>query len=226
MISLPSIFFPYFLQLAVERAAINRSTSIARLSLNATLPLLASDLSRCCAEALSELLDFDAVTPQNSASRKLLEASLQNFYRAESFLPQQVLVTSTPVFSYTANAYFGVVKSFFALIVVLAFLVPLGRFVRVAVWEREVGLADALRAAGIPMAPLLWAWPCVYAGVICSAGILCGILIGTTIFSGGSTFILVLLFILFGLCCVAWGMVLMAVCSRTKTASLGGMLSW
>jgi len=114
------------LQLAVDRAAINRSTALKRLGLNATLPLLANDLSRCCPEAAKELAVFDALTPQNSPARFALESTLQSFYTAESFMPQQVFITSTPVRAYKSNGFFSAVRSFLALFVVLGFLFPLG----------------------------------------------------------------------------------------------------
>ena len=214
------------MQLAVDRAAINRTTPATRLALNATLPLLAQDLSRCCVAAAAELAAFDATTPQGAPARAALERALQAFYAAEAFLPQEVRLASAPVRAYTSAGFFAAVRSFLALFVVLAFLVPLGRFVRVAVWEREAGLVDALRTAGVPRAPLIWAWPCVYAGVFCASALLCAALFGTTVFAGGSVSLLVALFGLFALCCVAWGMVLAAACTRTKTATLGGVLSW
>lgn len=128
--------------------------------------------------------------------------------------------------AYTSNAFFGTIRSFVALFVVLAGLVPLGRFLRVAVWEREAGLVSALRTAGVPRAPLIWAWPCFYAVAFSVSGILCAALLSATIFAGGSFTVLLLVFVLFGLCCTAWGLALTAVCSRAKTATLGGVISW
>jgi ABC-type multidrug transport system fused ATPase/permease subunit len=130
-----------------------------------------------------------------------------------------------PARAYATNGFFGAMHSFVPLFVILAYLLPLGRFVRVAVWEKEAGLVDALRSAGVPRAPLVLAWPAFYTCVFSLTGLLAAAL-STALFQGGDFSLLLVLFLLYGFCSVAWGMVAVALFSRAKTATLGGVIAW
>jgi ATP-binding cassette, subfamily A (ABC1), member 3 len=213
-------------QLAVDRAAINRSTSSSRLGLNATLQLLLADLDRCCPPAALELRQYDSVTPQDDPSRTSLSLALQTFYRAEAMVPQEVVVTSMPVRANSSNGFFKAMHSFVPLFIILAYIFPLGRFVRVAVWEKEAGLVDSLRAAGVSRVSLILSWPAVYAVMFSAVALLAAALGIGTLFSGGDFSLLFLMFMLYGFCCTAWGVLVIALTRSAKTATLVGTLSW
>ena len=126
------------------------------------------------------------------------DAEAAAFLQARSYAPQRVAITSFPATGYSFSVFYAAVEQVFGLFFVLSFFLPVFRFVRGVVAEKEQGQAELLATMGLRPGALLASWVVVYMVefTISAAGVT---LITTfTVFRHTDTLFIFALFVLFG----------------------------
>eukprot|EP00924_Labyrinthula_sp_SR-Ha-C_P011713 maker-scaffold_17-snap-gene-6.71-mRNA-1 protein AED:0.02 eAED:0.02 QI:0/0.33/0.25/1/0.66/0.5/4/146/1967 len=139
--------------------------------------------------------------------------SQEEFSRTrELFEPANVAALPFPIPEYTQDVFFVVNAQLFPLIFVIMYLSPASQIVSVIVLEKEVRAREMLRLMGVPDYKIIFSWYLVYVVFFFFLGMLIASFGGsifpeTTDAAGGFSWVLVVIFFLFGMTTTAFSFV-------------------
>ena len=226
------------LQLAVDRAIINRSAPFSLASDSS----LTSAFSRAMGALmknpspfymeLGKLSELAYSQPPTSASLaaatrlSALSEELKKFMKAESFAPQQVSVVPFPTSAYRQNAFYGLVQGVLSLFVTLSFLFPVSRLIKAIVSEKEYKQKEGMLQMGLSGAALNLSWVITYFFIFALIALGCTILTHATFFSRTDFGIVFFTFLGFGWSTTAWCFLISTFFTSAKTATSAGVATF
>ena len=143
----------------------------------------------------------------------------------ERYAPQPPAVAAFPVREYPYDEFFGYVESIFALAYLLAFLYPVAQLISALVTEKELRMREYMKITGISESQVILSWYVTYSAYFFVLSILITIM-SISLFPGttrkGGLVLVWLLFLLFGLCTLAFCFLISSLFAKSRTASIAG----
>ena len=222
-------FLPSFstLQLEVDRFILNSSApAFTALDVDAE------------SFALKKLAPMAAVMPQIAAEIKAITAAAQtnplgaaaslssflSWMGSERFAPNSLSFVAFPIVGFESNGFYAVVQNIFPFFFVLTQLFPVAMLLRGLVSEKELRLREALKMMGVDSAALSFSWIAQYVLIFFIQAILIAAIGGGTMFKSSDFGASFLLFFLFGVSSVAFIVFISVFFTRTKLATIVGIL--
>jgi ABC-type multidrug transport system ATPase subunit len=226
------------LQLAVDRAIINRSAPFSLASDSS----LTSAFSRAMGALmtnpspfymeLGKLSELAYSNPPTSASiaaasrLSTISNELKKFMRAESYAPQQISLVPFPTSAYRQNSFYGLVQGVLSLFVTLSFLFPVSRLIKAIVSEKEYKQKEGMLQMGLSGAALNLSWVITYFFIFALIALGCTILTHATFFARTDFGVVFFTFLGFGWSTTAWCFLISTFFTSAKTATSAGVATF
>jgi ABC-type multidrug transport system ATPase subunit len=226
------------LQLAVDRAIINRSAPFSLASDNSltgafsrAMGALMKNPSPFSME-LGKLSELAYTKPPTNASLAAmsrltsLTAELKSFMKAESYAPQQISLVPFPTSSYRQNSFYGLVQGVLSLFVTLSFLFPVSRLIKAIVSEKEYKQKEGMLQMGLSGAALNLSWVFTYFVIFALIALGCAVLTHATFFARTDFGVVFFSFLGFGWSTTAWCFLISTFFTSAKTATSAGVATF
>lgn len=218
------------LQLQVDRFILNSSVASLSVMSEVNLAGWTSTVAGSASIALPELrtelplLGAAFLNPATTVRAAQVAQGLLNWMGSERYAPHRVSMVPFPIVGFETNGFYGIVQNLFPFFFVLCEMFPVAMLLRGMVQEKESKLRESLKMMGVNSAAVTYSWVVQYTLFYIVQALLISLIGSGTMFKSsdfGATF---LLFFLFGLSSVAFIVLIAVFFSRTKTATLVGVL--
>lgn len=141
----------------------------------------------------------------------------ENAYIAAMFVPMYFD-------DWVDDDFLPLIKDTFGLLIVIAYLVPISRMIASIVQEKEYKVKEMMMMMGLSNTSYWLSWITYYSIIYIILSIVATILIGVSIFTHSNLIFFFLLFLLFGISCMCFSLLISVFFSRSKSALTLGMM--
>ena len=154
------------------------------------------------------------------------ESEATSFMQSRRYAPQGVSITSFPAEGFSISIFYSAVEQVFGLFFVLSFFLPVFRFIKGVVAEKEQGQAELLATMGAAPGALLVSWTIVYTAEFFLAAVGVTLITCWTVFAHTNALFVLALFALFGAATTCFCYMVTTLFSRALVGALFGALAY
>ncbi|TYZ60146.1 hypothetical protein PybrP1_003113, partial [[Pythium] brassicae (nom. inval.)] len=141
--------------------------------------------------------------------------------------PQPFLGASVapfPIEGYTSSPFYDSIKDIFALLFVLAYLYMVSRVLVAFIQEKESRMREFMKILGVKEKTIIISWYITYTGILFVGAVLQALAGLFGLFANSSVVLIFLFFFLFGTSVLAFGFLVSALFSKSRSGAFMGMI--
>ncbi|RHZ01022.1 hypothetical protein DYB31_010702, partial [Aphanomyces astaci] len=144
-------------------------------------------------------------------------------------MPQPVggaSVFAFPIQAFTSSPFYQSVKDFFGLVFVLSYLHALSSVLVALISEKETKARELMKILGVPESAIVLSWYITYGAIFVVAAVLQAVVGKVVLFPNSNVLLLLVFFLLFGWAVLAYGYMVSAIFSKSRTGTYIGMIGF